>query len=314
MLKKICLLLAIVICSVISAPFASAKSGDVVMHINPSEQDLELEPGHRYESSITVYNVGRLGFDFEVSISPYQTQNTDYSPDFSTESAYTRITEWITLPQTEFHVEPGYAEVVNFVIDVPDNVPGGGQYAAIMVRPKNNSDENDASIKIVGQIAAIIYGHVNGDEVRADGSMLEHHFPSFILGNNFSIASTFENTGNIDYRVIETLSIRNFFTNEEIITPLTLSSAGHPLGTLKASVLPGTTRVVSMSWTGAPQLGIFRVTNTISYLDHSEVYEKVVVLCPLWLIVLFAIFIIIIIIAVVSYFRRQRKNEPQAFW
>lgn len=314
MLKKIFLVLIAATCSLLSMTPVSAKTGDIVMHINPSEQDIELEPGRHYESSITVYNVGRLSFDFEVSISPYQIQNTNYSPDFSTESAYTRITNWITLPKTEFHVEPGYAEEVPFTIDVPEDVPGGGQYAAIIVRPKDAEDAGDASVKVVGQIASLIYGHVNGQEAREGGSMVEYNFPNFILGSNFSITSTFENTGNIDYRVIETLSIRNFFTNEEIITPLTLSSAGHPLGTLKATVLPDTTRLIEMSWTGAPQLGIFRVTHTVAYLDHNEVYEKVVVICPLWLIMLFAIFILIIIIAIISYFHRRRQNEPQAFW
>ncbi len=312
MLKKVCILLSLIFAPLLSVNPAFAESGDVVMSVNPSEQNLELKPGKRYEKEITVYNLGRLGFDFEVDVTPYQAEGDDYKPNFTTTNNYTKLSNWITFPESKFHIEPGTAQVVKFEVTVPEDITGGGQYAAIIVRMLNSGDEGPA-VQLVGQIASLVYGHVSGAETVEQGQMIAHDIPTFLLNNNFRMSSTFENSGNVDYEVTETMTIRDFFTNREIITPETVGDSNYPIGTSSSTVLPGTKRTIEMVWKDAPQLGVFRVKQTIEYLAEELSFEKIVIICPLWLIILLGAFILLLIIWIIARIHNRQYEQPQVF-
>lgn len=292
-------------------PVAAAPEDDnVVMSLRPSEQEIELKPGQHFEGSVVVYNVGKKPFDFEASVAPYQVKNNDYEQDFISTSESTRMANWITLSETEFSVKPNQSAEVKFAVDVPEDTPGGGQYAAIIIRTESEQHQ-ESGVDVIGQIAALVYGHVEGTELRASGYVQNYQFPSLMFGNEFKINSVVENTGNVDFKVTETLTIKDFFTNREAINPESVNDAGYPVGTTSATVLPGTARTFKMTWKDAPQVGIFRVKHTISYLDQDQVTEKIVVVCPLWLIVLIALILVLMIIWLIMSLVGYRKKKPQ---
>ncbi len=294
-----------------SAP-VSAQSGDVVVSLRPSEQDVELTPGKTYEKSVVVYNIGKKAFDFSVEASPYQTKDNSYEPDFFSENSYTKLSNWIAFEKLDFHVEPSTSAEVNFTITVPDDAPGGGQYAAILIQ-LSDADADTSGVGIISQLAATIHGHVKGNAVRRDGGMISHNFPTIILGNAFTITSVFENTGNIDYRVTESWTIRDFFTNREYVGPDSANEDGYTYGTLSAAVLPNTERTIKLNWQDSPAFGVFRVEQTISYFDQTETYSHIVIVCPIWAIVLVGIFIIFGIIWLIAHIISRRSNRPQVF-
>lgn len=313
MIKKLFLFFTILTSLFCATPALAAGAGDVVMSVNPSEQELALTPGKRKSSSITVYNNGRLAFDFEVSAKPYSIGSALYEPDFITDTSYTKLSNWITFPKAQFHVEPGQAAVVDFNVTVPEGIPGSGQYAAIIVRITGTDGENSAAMQMVAQIAALIYGHVRGGELIESGEMVSHDLPSFMLGSGFRMTATFHNSGNIDFRVRQTLEVTDFFTGKVVITPDTEGENGSPLGTMDWTILPDTTRIVSTVWQNAPELGFFRVKQTLTFLDQTEVFEKVVFLCPIWLLVGVIILIAIIVIWIILRARDRKQDAPQVF-
>lgn len=314
MLKRFLLILAIFASTFCSAPVFAEGEDDLVVSINPSSQTLNLTPGEHYEESITVYNIGRTSLDFVVEAVPYQTKNATYDPDFSTQSAYTKIASWITFPETKFSLEPDRAVEVKFNIEVPKDVPGGGQYAAIIVRlAEEESAADHSSVSVTGQLASLIHGHVFGSTLREEGALLEEHLPSLMLGDAFRISSVYENSGNVDFQVTETLTIHDFFTGREAITPASTTEEGYPIGTVTAIILPDTRRTVDMYWQGAPQLGVFRVRHTIQFLNQDRTFDQVVFLCPIWLLVIIIIIILFIIISIISIIRARRQDKPQVF-
>lgn len=292
--------------------FASAQSGDIVVSLRPSEQDLELTPGKTYEESIFVYSIGKASFDFSVEASPYQTKDNTYEPDFFSETSYTKLSNWITFEEQNYHVEAGSSAEVKFRITVPADAPGGGQYAALLIK-LGDADADVDGVGIVSQLAATIHGHIKGNNVRRSGTMTSHRFPTIILGSPFTITSSFENTGNIDYRVVESWTIRDFFTNREYVGPGSTNETGYVYGTLSAAVLPATERTIRQTWQDAPAIGIFRVDQTIAYLDETETYSRVVVVCPMWIVVLAGAFIIFGIIWLISHLIGRHKDRPQVF-
>lgn len=312
---KKCLVLALTLILGISflAPVsASAKSGDVVVSLRPSEQDLELTPGKTYEESVVVYNIGKEAFDFAVEASPYQTKDNSYEPDFFSENSYTKLSNWITFKERNFHVDPNTSAEVKFTITVPADVPGGGQYAAILIQ-LDDVDTDAAGVGIISQLAATIHGHVKGNAVRRDGRMISHDFPTILLSGPFAITSVFENTGNIDYRVTESWTIRNFFTNHEYVSPSSANEDGYTYGTVNVAVLPGTERTIKLNWQDAPTFGVFRVEQTISYFDQTENYSRVVIVCPIWAVALVGAFIAFGIIWLVAHLVGRHRDQPQIF-
>lgn len=310
MIKKLTLLLTLILTAAFGniTPASALESGDVVMSVTPSNQELELTPGQTFHGEVTVSNTGRLAFDFTAKLSPYYVKDDSYDPDFEATGDRTLLSNWTTLDETKYHVEPGEKAAVEFTIKVPEDVPSGGQYAAIMLHNNGASTDGSSSgsaINVSGQIAAILYGHVNGGELRQEATMTEHSFPRLVLGGPFAVSQTIENTGNVDFRVSQTLTITNFFSNREVVSKDSISSDGEVIGTNVYSVLPGTTRTGITTWRDAPKLGLFNVTWTISFLDQDYTFRHLVFICPIWLAVIVIVLLLALIIWLIFAIRKR---------
>lgn len=320
MFKKFSAVLMAAICSVVSlawftaVPASALQPGDVVMSLNPSERDLELEPGKAYNSSVKVTNIGRLAFDVKASVSPYYVSDDDYTPDFNSESSYAKLHSWIKLEKDLYHLEPAASAEVKFTVTVPEDAVSGGQYAAIMLL-SDSGEKDDSAVQVHGQLAAIIYGHIDGGEIVQQGELLQHDLPRFVFDKNLSISQTVKNTGNVDFRVRQTLIVRDFFSNREIINADSVDENGKLIGYNLASVLPGTSRTGILTWSNPPLLGLFNVTQEIAFLDQTYEYNSLVLICPIWLLVI----VIALIIALIVWFifklrsKKQSKTNPELY-
>lgn len=292
-----------------SSPASALEAGDVVIQVKPADQELDLAPGQTVRGKVTVQNVGRLPFTFTVSARPYQVLNENYDPDFVTENSYTKLHNWITFPQDSFQIEPGAQQEVSFTITVPEGVPGGGQYAAIIVETRDSMSE-DAGVRIISQLASLIYAHVEGEE-HIGGVLMAHYLPNFLLSSPFTARATVKNDGNVDFRLTHSISIKDFFTNKEILSENSVDENGKFIARATPMILPETQRSSAITWDGAPQLGVFKVTQTISFLDQNYAFEQVVIFCPVWLIAAVAVFIFLIILWVILRLRSRKRRRPQ---
>lgn len=294
-----------------TTPVSALETGDIVMRVSPVEQELELEPGMQATGSVNVQNVGRQGFNFSVSATPYQVTNDAYDPDFVSENSYTKLHNWISFPKDTFYLEAGAVTTVDFVVNVPDDIPGGGQYAAIMIETRDTIDES-AMFQTVGRVASLVYAHVSGDE-HIGGVLMGHTMPTILFNPNFSVSATVKNDGNVDFRLDQQLTIRDFFTGREVLTPETVDSKEQTPGHASPVVLPGTARTNVLTWDGAPHLGVFRVHQRIAFLDQVYEFDQIVVFCPIWLIALVLLFLLTMIFWLLVRIFHNRKHQPQVF-
>lgn len=290
------------------SPASALEEGDIVMQARPAGQEIELLPGEPYRGHITVTNIGRLPFDFSVSTRPYQVLNDSYDPDFVTENDYTKLYNWIKLDQTAYHLEPGASTEVEFEIAVPANVPGGGQYAALMVETSDSKD-SAATMQTISQLASLLYAHVDGEE-HIGGVIMSQNLPSFLLGSPFTSSVTVKNDGNIDFRMEHSLAIYDFFTNREVFTPDAVDADGNALGKANLVVLPATSRTSDLTWDGAPQLGVFRAVSHVTFLDQDSTKEQIVFICPVWLAGLVVFFVILMVLWLVLRIHKRKQNKP----
>lgn len=343
MLKKLSYLLALpalILGLLTTTPVAALEAGDLVMSISPSEQVIELTPGERYEGFVTVTNVGRLPFDFSLEAAPYHVNDDSYDPDFSTDNSYTNLKNWLSFPYSVYRLVPGESTDAKFIVDVPEDAPNGGQYAAIMIQNslaktsseaqttptpeaqtdqetteanKDQDDTRDTPLDIKVRAAAVLYGHVEGGELRESAKLVAHDLPGFIFGDTFSAAATIKNSGNVDFYARQSLSIRNFFTNNEILQP---SEDGNQTPfTETLIILPGTTRTSLLRWnladTSTFPIGLYHVSQTIVFLDQTHTFEHLLFVCPLWLVLLIVFLVALGVVWLILGLLKRRKTHRQ---
>lgn len=319
--RKISGMLALVIVfglSLMGFSSSSASAADVPdyrLQISPVRLDVEkLEPGTTYTDVFKVQNTGAKAYAFTTGVTPYSVSNTEdgeYRPNYESETSYTDIANWITLSAYEGYVEPGSQQEITVTINVPSDVPAGGQYAMIYAQldsdetsAKNEEHDSDAgaSFSIEQRVGLIVYADVDG-ETRKEAEILDLNIPTFMFQPPVSSTSLVKNDGNIHANVEYTLQVFPLFSDEEVYT-----NEENPT---ILTVLPETRRFNTISWEGSPQLGLFRVRATVKIFDETKELEKLVFICPIWF-----LFVILLIIFCALFWlitrmrgRKQQRNN-----
>ncbi len=274
------------------------------IQISPTKLDLDLEPGKSTTAKFIVQNSGTKDFDYELSASPYSVKGQEYEQDFATETNYTDIAKWIKFSDEKGKLDSMTSKEITMTIDVSEDVPEGGQYAVVlatMLEPEDN--ESAGGITALKRVGMLVYSKNVDGNTREEGSVIENKIPSFLFVPPVQTTSVVKNTGNVHATASYTLQVYPFFGGEEVYTneenPTTLT------------VLPETSRFNQMEWEGAPQLGVFKVKQTVKFLDDTSVVEKVVFICPLWFlfIVLAIIFLAVFWIVGRVHGRRKETNH-----
>ena len=279
---------------------AEAVSKDApYIGIAPAKAAMELIPGQTYTGSFQVTNPGEIDFDYTISVNPYKVNGQDYSPAYDVYTDSSLITDWITLSSTKGHLAPHAAsDPVFYTITVPEEIEVCGQYAAIAATAKPNEASVDGSgIINVTSAAMIVYAAVDNCDAGLDGNIkiIENNVPTFLFTPPLTTTSLVENNSKVHVDGEYILEVFPLFSDEAIY-----SNADEEHTSI---IMPETKRMKAQKWENAPLIGIFKVRQTIKVYDQESVVEKIVIICPLWLIFL----VIFAIIMTVAWFRSRAK-------
>lgn len=293
----------------------SAMDGDngVVMTVSPPKQNIVLVPGETFEGTIQVSNAANAEKNLEYSatigsfgLDKDENGNTDYnSTDVDTVTSYNQIMEWIELGKDHGSVAPNSTDTIPFTITVPEDAPAGGQYATIIVQndTKNGDGAEDDNVMIesIVRFAVSIMAEVAG-ETRNEGEIIENTIPAFLFSNKLSTTATVKNNGNVHTDASFILQVWPLIGDEEICT-----NEEEPTTKM---IMPDTERMHAEEC-NLPSIGIFKAKQTVKIFGETSVVERVVVVCPLWLIfiIVFAIASLIIWAVMKSRSRKTRSKE-----
>ena len=296
---------------VFARPVAAAEGSTMV--ITPMHQRLILRPGDTYKGSINVSSPNDATADliYSVSIGSYNQVKSadsldDYSEvDISTKGGYNQIMDWIKIEETSGVVSPNEVNPIYFTIEVPMDAPAGGQYATIIV--VNDSDYGGSngegfSVSSTVAIASTIYAEVAGS-TRETAEITENKIPAFLTTGPLEATSMVVNTGNVHTDAEYTFQVWPLFSDEEICTNEEEVS--------ESMVLPETRRYHTESC-NIPPVGIFRAKQTVAIFGETSTVERMVIVCPIWLIVLWAGVIAIVIVWLVTFIRMRRKKAKKS--
>ncbi len=267
----------------------------------PTSQRISLIPGESYRASVYISSpndsVGDI--DLMLYVDPYDVINDQYDPSFDKESTYTQIVDWIVLDQNEVTISPNEKIDIGFTINVPEDAPAGGQYAAIIAQKVVGGEQGDGvNITDIAAIGSVLVAEVAG-ETREEGVISENNMPSFLLSSPLEATSLARNNGNVHTDVEYILQVWPLFSDEEICT--------NEENVSTSLILPETERYHTESC-NLPSVGIFRAKQTVKIFGETSTVEKTVIVCPLWLLFLIIFGIAAIIIYFVTRAKARKKN------
>lgn len=276
---------------------------DGAISISPLTQRLILNPGDTYRGSFKVVNQAGNDEDlrYHVTVEPFFVDE-NYEIYYDDNGDYNQIVDWITLYDTDGTLSPNSSEEIHFAINVPDDAPAGGQYAAIKATSVNddqaNGDGDGAMINVQYGVAYTIFADIAGTTERG-GEIIDASVPSFLLSGKLSGSSSVKNTGNVHGTATYTLQVWPLFSSEEAYT-----NAEDPE---KMNIMPERTFYNETTWEDTPMFGIFNVVYTVEFEGVTTEVSKMIIVCPLWLLFI----IIFAIVAIIIYFVMRSKSRKK---
>lgn len=286
--------------------------------VSPQLQEYVLMPGQSVTGEVEAFNPSDAEgkFYYIAEVVPFSvSEDGDYSPSFDVENGYTDIVNWVTMSDDDESgmkevrgtLEPGEEGKAYFTITVPKDARGGGQYFGVRIKTDaeatQDADNNDTvAIKEVLGIVSLVYVEVSGD-ITVKGEITKNDIPSFFLNPPISTSFMMKNEGNTHAKISYYLQVYPLFSDEEVYTNEEDMETRY--------VLPGASRMITQSWDNSPAVGVFKVRQVV-YYDSTDnepsITEKIVIICPIWLIfvVLFVIF------ALIFYFVAKSKARKKA--
>ncbi len=273
--------------------------------ITPMNQMVNLEPGETYTFSITILNPvnSTEEFEYKAYAAPYSVVSEDYDADIVTMADRTQMMNWITILNPTGSLAPNESTEIEFTIEVPENAPGGGQYAAIIVGINNeNKTHDNVAVTNVLEIASVVYAKVDG-EIFHKGKVLENNVPGFSAVAPLTVSSLINNEGNVHEIAEITITATDFFTGEVLV------SADLDNGTYAELIMPDSTKFISKEVNDLPLVGVVKIEQSIYYNYSVSTVEKNVIICPIWFLALVFLTFGAIVAGIVRAIRRHRKKE-----
>ena len=295
-------------------PFVNIAAVDAdtpITSVSPPYAKVTLQPGESYKASFKLTNTGGGTLEYKAYATPYTVASDDESyssPDYSNATKYSKISEWIQIDEadTSGSLEALAENEINYTIKVPKDASPGGQYAAIVIE-RTNADSvgaTNANVASVPRVAYVIYASVAG-QANNSGSISQNNISSFFLSTPISATSLVENTGNVHSDAEYILQVYPLFSNEEVYT-----NEENPETYI---ILPETRRFITQTWSdGAPNIGIFKVKQTVKFAGTESVNEKLVVVCPVWLLLAIVFVIVFWIIWLVMRSKNRKANKGKS--
>lgn len=274
--------------------------------VSPMSQKIHLKPGETYKGSIVVANpaVATEDFYYKIDIHPYNVVGEDYDTDFETMSDWSRIVEWTDIEESAGVLKPNGKQIIDFTIDVPKNAPGGGQYMMLGVTTDNPTNGTGGfAVQSVYEMASVVYAEVEG-EIKHQGRIVENQIPGYIGAGMPYVSARLTNTGNVHETAVVKITVKNSFNGETVIPR---EGDGD---TFESVIMPQSSRVIKRELLNMPAIGVFEVTQNISFMGDDMDITSVMIVCPIWFIFLI-IGVIASIIGMVFYGRHLKRKKVQ---
>lgn len=258
--------------------------------------------------SVEVTNVGNNKFSYKVNFTPYSIVDNENNAQFTEgqNASYTQIARWLQVrdkdgvyrDEATFTIEPGETQEIYYRIQVPDDIPGGSQYAVLWAQILNDN-ANGGGIQTAGQVGSTIIGRSTGESNEV-AELSDVKMSRFALGGELKASAKVKNEGNTDFDIVYNYKVTTLLGKEIYNEP--------PQQTL---AFPGIEYEPTITWSEAPMLGIFHSEFTITAADKTETIRHIVVIMPLFAIILLILLLTVVITWIIIIIRKRKEHKAR---
>jgi len=245
------------------------------MTVSPAKIDISLKAGETQADKFEIINSGAESFDYVVTVTPYRV-NADYSADLNGDSNYTLLKDWITFDGEKTltgTLEAGEQRVVEFIIEVPEDLPGGGQYAALVIRATDKSGSG-GGIATDKQIGILVYGR-NAKDADECGELIKRSIGFWFMDGVVDTSYKVKNCGNVHIEVGGNLIVTSLFGGKK----------KYESEVVERLVLPETERDIALKWEDVP-IGLYKLTQRVMVMGEWQEKTKMILVMPLYVMIL----------------------------
>ena len=271
--------------------------------VTPMRQELTLEPGGAYEGYITVLNPADAEDEikYHATISPYML-DAETEAELDARATMGQIVDWMTLDNGDGTLSPNETGKVAYRIEVPADAPAGGQYAMIGISIEPEVGEGAVQISDVMELGSVIFGEVTG-ETTHDGELLSNNIPGFVTSLPAVTTAKVVNNGNV-HEVAEIKLIIKDVLSGEVLFPI---DEQHEL--FNEVIMPASERNITKELTVLSELGVYEVTQDITYMGETTHNTRIMIACPIWFILLVIATIVTAAWTILMIIKRNRNRK-----
>ncbi len=277
------------------------------LSVSPATASVSLKPGASVDYTLVVTNDKNEDLKITAYVAPYSIQNEEYDVDFEKETNRTQLSRWVKFVNEDGSVVDTYKSTipangksyVNYRVTIPEDIPAGGQYAAIFIQTGVEAKPLETSgLQAVSRVGVILYGRGIGEtDERAEIS--EVNVPTLLLNGPIEVSALVANQGNTDIEVEYSFTVTSIVGNELY----------HNEG--KDPILPDASRRLRQQWENTQPMGIFRINYRVSTLDEVREVSKLVIILPVYMIVLAFFILTLLVIWIIILIRKRRERKSR---
>jgi hypothetical protein len=271
---------------------ASALTQDLT--VSPTAFYLDIKPGGQYSGSFNIINQGDKSYDFKTYVDPYSVTGEDYTPDFNVISTGPNASNWVTLSTNQSKIVPSQIIKISYTIHIPTNVLAGGYYAVAFAETNNPAATEGVTIN--ERVGALFYIEVAGNVVNK-GSVLTWQ-SKFLQKPPLTSEFRIQDSGSVHFVANFQYKISDIFGGAKYVV------------NGQKTLLPQTIRRFTFIWPKTPSIGLFKISGSISYLNHTyKLGTKYVLVLSNSARIYTLIIIIILIMALITYRVIKHKKK-----
>ena len=170
----------------------------------------------------------------------------------------------ITVDKSSFHLEPGASQNVTATIQIPSDIGAGGRYSIIKIATQ--AKPGGAGISFIMAANVPVYLTVRGSQLMHTGKIMAVSTEEPVSGQPIEISTTFQNTGNHNFKVKGDVTVSSARGETVGTIPLTLT---------RSSVVPTMSLQLKASFIPKKRLpvGVYAVKSTVM-LDDGTVLDE----------------------------------------
>jgi hypothetical protein len=289
----------------------------VGISISPTDIRLSLDPGTVKDGQITVRSTGTETQEVFATIAPFSVSGAEYTQNFSNKTARNEIVNWTSINiegcdinsideekgRIYFTMRPKEECKLSYRVSVPDNAPGGAQYAALFIQQSDTAENKQSGIGIntIGRIGIVMFGTISG-ETHESGELVSQKIPFWVFSGPIETLATVRNSGNIDFDTTYEIEVFNLF-----------GSQVYKSDPKSSIVMADTTRGIPVKWEES-SIGIYNVKQTVSFLGGDPYIKEGLVICiPLWLLLVILAAIAIFVVAFIYGRKKANAGKRRKF-